>query len=235
MNWIKQPTHAGFWAWRLSGEESGEAYTLFSDSEKLWAVGNAEFGPCDEWGGEWAELVPVEEQQKAQADAAAMREALESLVRFRCECSGGDKCGHCKARSALSGNAGRELLAELQRLRSELKSAREEVERAKADRNKSGVEERRKYLPKIQELTADLAKAQSQCAAMKSVLEQVAEIEVHGQPTALALQAASALSPDCGRDYVHRSEVDMLKIEVQKMASQEMKEGTVRFVATRVS
>ncbi len=81
----------------------------------------------------------------------------------------------------------------------------------------------------------DLAKAQAQCAAMRFVLEQFAEIEVHGQPTALALQAASALSPDCGRDYVHRSEVDMLKIEVQKMASQEMKEGTVRFVATRVS
>lgn len=170
-----------------------------------------------------------EQLQKSQADAAAMREALEhahTAINYAVT-TGFEDTIKTIVNAALSTNAGRELLGELKRLRTELAEMTTIAEKART--------RELEQLDELSTLRTDLAKAQSQCAAMKSVLEQVAEIEVHGQPTALALQAASALSPDCGRDYVHRSEVDMLKIEVQKMASQEMKEGTVRFVATRVS
>lgn len=140
------------------------------------------------------------------------------------------------AKAALSTNTGSELLAELKRLRAqhefsdgqaayyarlcdtkdaelnslrdELKSAREEVERAKADRNKSGVEERKKYLPKIQQLTADLAKAKAQCANLSdSLRECLGYCDRMGQE-GVRERAVAALSPNCGRDYVHRSEVE---------------------------
>lgn len=204
--------------------------------------------------------------QKAQADAAAMREALNAIP-FPCPCCSYATmhAGSCAIGSALSTNAGRELLEELQRLRGDyaelvnrnaecakqlekfngedlrlqnvifelrdkLKSAREEVERTKADRNRAGVEERRKYLPKIQQLADDLAKAKAQCAAKDAALKIADDallkhnngcfpIDIY--PAAIWKREAhsavrDAQSPDCGKDYVHRSEVERLRSEVQR-------------------
>lgn len=64
-NWIKQPTHAGFWTWRHEPSATPTAYNVLLESGKLWACDGVEFGPCDNWGGEWLLLIPVDEFEKA--------------------------------------------------------------------------------------------------------------------------------------------------------------------------
>lgn len=257
MNWTKTPpTKPGAYWWKA---QTGaiKCCEVFTDRD-----GNSiaqGFGISDDvylLRGEWSELVPAEELQKAQADAAAMREALTKeraaiarfLVPWRSHLDQSWLDNFVESGSVrfneigyvfpveVSTNTGSELLAELKRLRAqhefsdgqaayyarlcdtkdaelnslrdELKSAREEVERAKADRNKSGVEERKKYLPKIQQLTADLAKAKAQCANLSdSLRECLGYCDRMGQE-GVRERAVAALSPNCGRDYVHRSEVE---------------------------
>lgn len=52
-----------------------------------------------------------------------------------------------------------------------------ELERAKEDRNRSGVEERRKYLPKLQELKAKLDAAN---AGLRRIIDGIPACDPHG-------------------------------------------------------
>lgn len=201
MSFTKQtPTKPGAYWWKQRPDQCAFLVERFKDGTYRMAgtgiIYNVDMLECGEWEG------PLVTADEAQADAAAMREALEhahTAINYAVT-TGFEDTIKTIVNAALSVNAGRELLGELKRLRTELAEMTTIAEKART--------RELEQLDELSTLRTDLAKAQSQCAAMRFVLEQVAEIEVHGQPTALALQAASALSTDCGRDYVHRSEVE---------------------------
>lgn len=122
MNWTKTPpTKPGAYWWKA---QTGaiKCCDVFTDRDgNLIAQG---FGVSDDvylLRGEWAELVPAEELQKAQADAAAMREALEDFKTECRDCGGAGwyavgqdapeqvQCQRCHGvQFALSTNAGRD-------------------------------------------------------------------------------------------------------------------------------
>jgi len=111
----------------------------------------------------------IDERDKLKADAAAMQEALEQYARpdfylFLLSPMGqkNDPCS--KAAAALSVNAGRELLGELKRLRTELAEMTTIAEKART--------RELEQLDELSTLRTDLAKAHAQCAKLRSEVER---------------------------------------------------------------
>ena len=167
MNWTKTPpTKPGAYWWKA---QTGaiKCCEVFTDRD-----GNSiaqGFGISDDvelLRGEWSELVPAEELQKAQADAAAMREALEhahTAINYAVT-TGFEDTIKTIVNAALSTNAGRELLGELKRLRTELAEMTTIAEKART--------RELEQLDELSTLRTDLAKAHAQCAKLRSEVQK---------------------------------------------------------------
>lgn len=117
------------------------------------------------------------ELQKAQADSAAMREALKhahTAINYAVT-TGFEDTIKTIVNAALSTNAGRELLAELQRLRNETEQLKTMLHSWHAAFDASQLTHAVARLETAEKerdlLRDDLAKAQAQCAELKSEVE----------------------------------------------------------------